>query len=99
MDMNVMTTLKIAILSTGLMFAVTAAQAQKAEFGSDVSLNLGKDVKAAHASQGSLDLDDKGNVNAKAGVADGFRVGDSKFQSSVHGSVSAPAAFVAGVLD
>jgi hypothetical protein len=94
-----LTTLKITILSTGLLFAVTAAQAQKAEFGSNISLNLGKDVKAAHASRGAIDLDNKGNVNANAEIAEGARVGDSKFQSSVHGSISAPAALVAGALD
>ena len=48
--------LKIAILSTGLMFAAAAAHAQKAEVGSSVSLNLGKDVKAAHASQGKVGM-------------------------------------------
>ena len=88
----------LAILSTGLMFAAAAAHAQKAEVGSSVSVNLGKDVKAAHASQGKVDMDN-GNLDASGAVADGLRVGDSKFQSNVHGSVSVPAGFVAGALD
>lgn len=88
---------KVALLSTGLMFATTVAYAQKVEVGSNISLNLGQDVKAAHASHGELGLDGR-DAKASAEVGDGLRVGDSKFESHVHGAVSAPAAFVAGVL-
>lgn len=97
MTTYLMKTLKTAFL--GAVFACTAAlaQAQTVELGSKINLKLGKDVQAAHASEGKLSLDN-GNVQASGAVADGARVGDSKFESSVHGAVAAPAAFVAGML-
>src|SRR5207247_3163826 len=71
MNINLMKSLKIALLGAALVVAGGYANAQKASVGSNMSLNLGKDVKGAHASQGEVGLDNSGNLNAKAAVAAG----------------------------
>ena len=88
---------KVVVLSLGLVFVSTLALAQTVEVGSNAELHIGKDVAAAHASHGKAGIEN-GNVEAGGEVADGGRVGDSKFQSHVHGKVSVPAAYVAGAL-
>jgi hypothetical protein len=85
------------VVASGLTLVSVTAQAQSVSFGSDINLNLGKDVKAAHASQGSVGIDG-GNMKAGGAIADGVRIGDSKFQSGVKGAVSVPTASVAEFL-
>lgn len=92
--------MKIALLSASLVLANATAYAQvSVKGGTSVSVNLGDDVKVGHASEFGAGIDDKGTLNAKGAVADGLRVGDSKFKSSVHGEVSAPAAAVGAMLE
>jgi hypothetical protein len=88
---------KAVVVAGGLTLVSAVAQAQSVSFGTNIDLNLGKDVKAAHASQGSVGVQGS-NINASGAVADGLRVGDSKFKSGVQGAVSVPAAAVAAAL-
>jgi hypothetical protein len=85
-----------AFVAIGIMSSTTIAYAQSASFGTNANLDLG-DVKAAHASKGSVAVNGS-NIDASGAVADGLRVGSNKVQAGVQGTVSAPAAAVGALL-
>jgi hypothetical protein len=87
----------VAAIGSGLMLASATAQAQSVNVGSNVNIDLGKDVKAAHADQVGVGMQGA-NINANVAAADGLRVGETSLKAGVQGSASVPAAAVAAAL-
>jgi hypothetical protein len=77
---------KAAVISGSLVAATAQAQTVSVGHASVVS---GAGAKAAHADQLNVSVDDS-NLTVSGGVADGVRVGDTKIQTGLKGTVSVP---------